>query len=200
MTNDSILIVLHDGQMNGVKVEEAPYAAVKDFVLSNGETLPTLREYLEAAKRTKNIRLVLELKISSSAATPEWICEAVRRVVQLVREKKLQLRTDYITFHLEAAKEFIRLAPEADVYYLSGDKSPAELKAAGFAGLDYQIEVMRKNPHWFREAKAKGLGINVWTVNDTTVVREMIDSGADFITTDIPADALKFISTRYDRE
>jgi glycerophosphoryl diester phosphodiesterase len=199
MTKDSILVLIHDEAMNGVRIEEAPYAAVKDFVLANGETLPTLREYLEAAKRTKNIKLIFELKIGSKMA-PEQIHEAARRSVDLVREKKLQLRTEYITFNLEAAREIIRLDPDAEVYYLSGELSPKELKTAGFAGLDYHYDVMRKNPQWFREARVLGLGINVWTVNDTTVMREMIDQGADFITTDIPGDALKFISTRYNGE
>jgi glycerophosphoryl diester phosphodiesterase len=39
------------------------------------------------------------------------------------------------------------------------------------------------------------LGINVWTVNDAELLREMSDYGADFITTDIPNEALGIISS-----
>jgi glycerophosphoryl diester phosphodiesterase len=126
---------------------------------------------------------------------PGWSREAARRSVELVREKNLQLQTEYITFDLEAAREFIRLAPESDVYYLNGDLTPKELKSMGFAGLDYHFDVMLKNPQWFKEAKALGLGINVWTVNDLEIMREMIGYGADFITTDIPDDAIRFINS-----
>jgi len=169
------------------------YSAIQDIVLSNGEKIPVLREYLEVARRVENIKLILELKIGKKS-DPAWSREAARRSVDLVREKKLQLRTEYITFDLEAAKELIRLAPESDVYYLNGDLPPQELKSLGFAGLDYHFDVMRKNPQWFSEAKRLGLGINVWTVNDMDMMREMIDAGADFITTDFPVEALKVIS------
>ena len=193
MTQDSILVIIHDEVVNGIRVEEAPYSVIQDIVLSNGEKIPMLREYLEAAKRVENIKLIFELKIGKKS-DPAWSREAARRSVELVREKKLQLRTEYITFDLEAAKELIRLAPESDVYYLNGDLSPQELKSLGFAGLDYHFDVMRKNPHWFSEAKRLGLGINVWTVNDMDMMREMIDAGADFITTDFPVEAIKVIS------
>jgi glycerophosphoryl diester phosphodiesterase len=193
MTRDSVLVIIHDETINNIRIEEAPYAAIQDIVLSNGEKIPTLREFLEAGRHLKTAKLILELKIGKKD-NPAWNCEAARRTVALVREKKLQLQTEYITFDLEAAKELIRLAPESDVYYLNGDLAPKELKSLGFAGLDYHFDVMKKNPQWFREAKALGLGINVWTVNDVELIREMIENGADFITTDIPADVIKMIS------
>jgi glycerophosphoryl diester phosphodiesterase len=197
MTQDSVLVVIHDETVNGIHIEEAPYSAIQDIILSNGEKIPLLREFLEAARHIGNIKLILELKIGK-ISDPGWSREAARRSVDLVREKKLQLRTEYITFDPEAANELIRLAPESDVYYLNGDLSPQELKSLGFAGLDYHFDVMLKNLHWFREAKALGLGINVWTVNDLDIMREMIEYGADFITTDIPTEALKIISSIYE--
>jgi glycerophosphoryl diester phosphodiesterase len=193
LTADGVPVVNHDGRIEDIEIQKATYVAIKDLSLPNGEKIPTLREYLEAARRV-HIRLVFELK---PHATPERNREAAQVSVELVREKKLLPQTEFITFNLDAGKELIRQAPEADVYYLNGDLPPAELKALGFAGLDYHYDAMRKNPQWFREAKALGLGVNVWTVNDTTLMREMIDAGADFITTDLPSDALKFISTTY---
>ncbi|MDR1332457.1 MAG: glycerophosphodiester phosphodiesterase [Tannerella sp.] len=191
LTADDVPVVYHDNEIEGVDIQKSSYAAIKDFTLANGEKIPTAREYLEAAKRT-DVRLIFELK---PHATPERNREAARISVELVKEKKLMHRTEFITFNADAGKELIRLAPEADVYYLNGDLSPRELKAQGFAGLDYRYDTMRKNPAWFREAKALGLGINVWTVNDTTLIREMTGLGADFITTDIPHDALIFVSS-----
>lgn len=192
MTEDGVLVVFHDNKINEIEIQKVPYVTIKDIVLSNRERIPTLREYLEAAKHTDDIRLIFELK---PHATPERNREAADASVQLVREKGLQHRTEYITFNLDAGKELIKQAPEADVYYLNGDLSPQELKVLGFAGLDYHYNVLKQNLHWFKEAKMLGMGINVWTVNDTTLMREMVDYGVDFITTDIPAEALRFIST-----
>lgn len=190
LTADSVPVVFHDMTIKEMKIQETNYAMIQRIALANGEKIPTLREYLEAARRTKCIRLILELK---PHATPQRNRMAAQMITDLIREKKLQHRTDYISFNLDAAREFIRIAPEAEVYYLNGELSPAQLKQEGFAGLDYHYEVMRKNPQWFKEAKREGLGINIWTVNDTTLMREMINAGADIITTDIPVEALKFI-------
>ncbi|MDR1097007.1 MAG: glycerophosphodiester phosphodiesterase [Tannerella sp.] len=188
MTSDSVLVLFHDNTVQGMKIQEVPYSCLKDLKLPNGECLPTLREFLEAARRiNSDIRLIFELK---PHATPEHNREAARRSVEMIREKRLTFRTEFITFNLDAGKELIRLAPEIPVYYLNGELSPEELKKLGFAGLDYHFDVMRKNPQWFKEAKKLGLGINVWTVNDPSVIREMTDRGADFITTDVPSDAL----------
>lgn len=188
MTVDSILILAHDHTTAGMKIQEVPYSYLKDIQLPNGEKLPTLREFLEVARLTdSDIRLIFELK---PHATPALNREAARRSVDMIREKKLMGRTEFITFNLDAGKELIRLAPEAPVFYLNGDLSPQEVKALGFAGIDYHYDVMRKNPGWFKEAKKLGLGINVWTANDAEIIREMAGQGADFITTDVPSDAL----------
>ena len=106
---------------------------------------------------------------------------------------KLQGRTEYIAFSLEAAKELHRLAPKADVYYLNGNLSPKELKELGFAGLDYNYNVMKKHPEWFQEAKDLKLKVNVWTIDKPEQMKEMIEMGADFITTDLPEEALEIV-------
>ena len=188
MTADSVLILFHDNTVHGMKIQETPYSYLKDIKLSNGECIPTLREFLEVARLTNyGIKLIFELKPHS---TLDLNREAARRSVEMIREKKLVNITEFITFNLDAGKELIFLAPDMPVYYLNGELSPIEIKELGFAGIDYHIDVMRKNPEWFKEAKKLGLGINVWTVNDPVVIKEMAEQGADFITTDIPSDAL----------
>ena len=193
MTADSVLILFHDNTINGMIIQETPYSYLKDIKLPNGECIPTLREFLETARQIKSdIKLIFELK---PHATPELNREAARRSVEMIREKKLVNKTEYITFNLDAGKEFIHLAPESPVYYLNGELSPKDIKELGFAGIDYRIDVMRKNPEWFREAKKLGLGVNVWTVNDPEAIKEMAGHGADFITTDMPSDALLILNS-----
>ncbi len=190
LTSDNVPVIFHDDKVNNLVIQETPYSTLKDIKLANGESIPTLREYLEAAKHTRHIKLIFELK---AHATPERNREAARISVDLIREKKLQDRTEYISFNLDATKEFVRLEPKAAVYYLNGELSPKEVKALGITGIDYSVKVMQQQPQWFKEAKELGLKVNVWTVNDPAVAKEMIKQGADFITTDIPEEIQQLI-------
>ncbi len=190
LTADNVPVVFHDSKIQGKHIQTTPYAELKDLKLPNGETLPTLEQYLDRAKKLKKAKLIFELK---SHATPERDREAAKIAVDMVNSKKLGKRTEYIAFSLEAAKELHRLSPKTPVYYLNGDLSPKQLKELGFAGLDYNYKVMQKHPEWFKEAKDLKLKINVWTVDDPEVMKEMIESGVDFLTTDYPEEAQKAV-------
>ena len=72
------------------------------------------------------------------------------------------------------------------MYYLNGDLSPAEIAALGFAGIDYSRRTMERHPEWFKEAHDLGLQVNVWTVNEEDHMHQLIDQGADLITTNKP--------------
>lgn len=193
LTVDNIPVVHHDRDMNGKNIQTSTYAELKELKLANGEAIPTLEQYLDRAKTLKNIKLIFELK---SHATPERDREAARIVTEMVTNKKLAKRTEYIAFSLVAAKELIRLQPKAKVYYLNGELSPKELKDLGFYGLDYHFKVMQKHPEWFEDAKRLNLKVNVWTIDDTALMQEMAEKGADFITTDLPVDAQKVLHLR----
>lgn len=193
LTSDNVPVVFHDNKVNDLVIQETPYTTLKDIKLANGEAIPTLREYLEAAKRTHFIKLIFELK---AHATPERNREAAKICTDIVREKNLQGRTEYISFSLDAAKEIVRFAPGVPVYYLNGELAPKEAKQLGFSGIDYHFKTMLKNPQWFKEAKELGLKVNVWTIDDVAVAKEMISLGADFITTDVPEEMQKLIQTK----
>ena len=189
LTADDIPVVFHDSKVNEMTIQEVPFSDLQSVVLTNGESIPTLQEYLDAAQGL-NTRLIFELK---SHKTPERDREAARKVVDMIDAAGLTGRTEYIAFSLEAAKALHRYSPQTPVYYLNGDLDPQAVKALGFAGIDYNYKVMQKNPDWFKQAKELGLKVNVWTVNDPAVMQEMIESGADFITTDYPEAAKKAV-------
>ena len=187
LTSDDVAVVFHDNKIGGLEIQKTPYAQLKDKTLTNGEKLPTLQQYLEKAQQLKDIKLIFELKSHYNAQRD---IEAAQASVAMVKKMNLQDRTEYISFSLTAVKEIHRLAPEADVYYLNGDISPKGLKSYGLSGLDYHFGVMQKHPEWFQEAKDLDLKVNVWTVNDVAIMKDMIKMGADFLTTDNPVLAL----------
>lgn len=190
LTADNVLIVYHDDKVDGRRIADLNYKDLTKMRLLSGERVPTLESYLKKAKKLEGLKLIFELK---SHLTPERNREAARKSVEMVDKMGLTDRTEYITFNLDAGKELIRVSPNTPVFYLNGELSPAELKELGFAGLDYHFNVMKKNPQWFEECRKLGLKTNVWTVNDTAMMNEMIGLGADFITTDAPEQALELV-------
>ena len=185
LTADGELVVNHDAHtLDGLVIEKTDSKQLLKSKLKNGETLPSLEAYLDAGKSLAPMVLVLELKTQS---TPERNAELARKVVELVKAKKMEERVEYIAFSNLVGTELIRLAPEARVAYLNGDKTPAELKELGYTGLDYAHKVLKKNSHWIDEAHKLGLTVNVWTVNKAEDLQYFIDHKADYITTNEPA-------------
>ncbi len=184
LTADGQLVVNHDAHtLDGLEIEKSDFARLTQSKLKNGETLPSLDAYLEAGKKLSPMILVLELKTQS---TPERNDELARKVVAMVKAKAMEEQVEYIAFSNRVGTELIRLAPDAKVAYLNGDKSPAELKELGYTGLDYASGVLKKNSQWIDEAHRLGLTVNVWTVNKRCDLQYFIDHKADFITTNEP--------------
>lgn len=184
LTADGELVVNHDAHtLDGLVIEKTDSKQLLKSKLKNGETLPSLEAYLDAGKSLAPMVLVLELKTQS---TPERNIELARKVVDMVKDKGMEDQVEYIAFSNQVGTELIRLAPEAQVAYLNGDKTPAELKELGYTGLDYAHKVLKKNSHWIDEAHKLGLTVNVWTVNKAEDLQYFIDHKADFITTNEP--------------
>lgn len=191
LTADGELVVNHDAHtLDGLVIEKTDSKQLLKSKLKNGETLPSLEAYLDAGKSLAPMVLVLELKTQS---TPERNIELARKVVELVKAKKMEERVEYIAFSNLVGTELIRLAPEARVAYLNGDKTPAELKELGYTGLDYEDRVLKAHEDWIDAAHLLGLTVNVWTVNDEDDLRYFIDRKADFITTNEPVLLLELL-------
>lgn len=181
LTADSMLVVFHDDSIAGRAIIDMTIGELGEFSLNNGEKIPTLRDYLEEGKKHPQTQLIFEMKPLRDSIAEKY---AVERSVEMVRELGLTEQTEYISFSLHACEEFVRLTPESDVYYLNGELSPLELKQLGIDGMDYHYSVYQAHPKWVNEAHDLGLKVNVWTVNDNSVVNEMTGLGVDFITTD----------------
>ncbi len=182
MASDNVPVLNHDGKIQGHVVTQTPSTTLTQLKLENGEPLPTLAQYLDAALGTK-VELILELK---PHATPEADARAAAAAVKEVDARKLTRRTTYITFSRHAMLELIRLSPKTPVLYLGNDISPEELKALGAAGGDYNHGVYLRNPQWLQDMKRHKMISNVWTVNHPVDMIWAIRQQIDFITTDHP--------------
>lgn len=183
LTGDNRLVVNHDKKFQGHDMEHITFAEAVKVKLGNGESMPTLSEYFSEALDHPELHLILELK---SHVSDEREKEAVLGIAKLIKAYGVADRTDFIAFSLNAVKEFVKVMPGADVYYLEGDMEPAKLKEIGCAGLDYNIHTIKTHPEWIKEAHDLGLKVNVWTVNNREDMEFLIAQGVDFITTDEP--------------
>ena len=190
MSADDSLVVNHNPHHNKLEIEKTPYSELIRHPLSNGEKLPTLREYLLAGdKDNKHTDLVLEIK--PSGLGPDRARAIVDNVVAIVKELKPAYRIVYISFDYNMCLRILEKLPKAHVQYLNGDKTPDQIKADGIHGMDYNYNVYKKHPEWIRRAKELGIILNVWTVNDLTLMKEFLGQGFDLITTNEPEEGLK---------
>lgn len=191
LTKDDVLVVNHDGDFYGIVIEDATYEELLAKQHPNGEKIPTAEEYIKEGLKQKKTKLIFELKTSSKSK--ERTLEAARKSVELVKQLKAKKQTEYICFDFDAGKLIKELDARAEVAYLTGDKTPAEAKAAGYTSLDYHYSIYAKNPTWIKEAKELGLTINSWTVNKEEDMETLSKQNIDFITTDEPEKLLKLL-------
>lgn len=193
LTADNQLVINHDPTINGYKIEESNSADILACSLSNGEKVSTLEQYLTVGKKCST-RLILEMKPHSSAERENL---AVRKILAMVDSLGLNDKTEYISFSLNACKQFIALAPKGTpVFYLSSNLPPAQLKEMGFAGFDYHLSILDNQPTWIKEAHDLGLKVNFWTANSEEEHLRLINAGVDFITTNNPESLLKTIADK----
>ena len=188
ITSDGQVMVNHDASLKGVTIETSTYDQVKDLTLSNGEKIPMLKDLLDILAEGGNTKLIIEIKTHANEARGK---ACVAAVVNMVKERGLQDKVEYIAFSLNLCKEVVALDPSAHVAYLNGDQSPASLKYLGIMGLDYTAATYRNNPAWASLADKNGMTTNVWTINDTATMAEMTNCGIHYVTTDNPEEALR---------
>lgn len=184
LTKDQIMVVNHDEDFISMPIETSTYDELLAKQLSNGETIPTLKAYLEEGLQQKKTRLILEIKTCPSGK--ERTLELTRMAVDLVHELQGQSFVEYICFDYDAGKLVHTLDPKAKVSYLNGDKTPSEIMKDGYTGMDYSYKVYKKNPTWIKEALDLGLTVNAWTVNNEEDMNYFLQQNINYITTNEP--------------
>lgn len=193
-TIDSVLVINHDPAINGVTIESSPYSVIKDFTLSNGETLPTLEQYLEVYKNEcQNVNLIIEIKTHSIS---EVTARATKATIDLVKAIGLKDRVEYIAFSQAACDAVVRYSPTNKVAYLSSDLSPVQCAEKGYTGVDYTYTAYRNAPSLVEEAEACGLDVITWTINTDLIARDMYGLGIRMFTTDSPQKLAGWITTK----
>lgn len=185
MTADSVLIVFHDSHIKGKKIEKSLYSEIKDITIENGETIPTVDQYLEQGKKHPEMMLVYELKSHSCDEVEDAFVDLT--IAKLEEHELLDPeRVMFISFSFHICERLASRLPGFSIQYLSGDKKPAKVLKSGINGIDYNFLIFGIKPKWINKADRLGMDTNTWTVNKGEVMVRMIDNGIDFVTTDEP--------------
>ncbi len=191
ITADGCMMVNHDATFSGVRIETATAEKAQSLTLSNGEKMPTLKEFLEMMQASDSpTKLIIEIKTHSYASRN---LAAADSTVNMVRSMGLQDRVEYIAFSLDICKRLVQNDPSARVAYLNGDISPSQLHEYGITGLDYTAANYRNNPSWVTSAHSLGMTTNVWTINSESEIIEMNNMDIDYVTTNNPEGAAKIL-------
>ena len=188
MTADSVLIVYHDGDIKGKKIEKHPYSEFADETLKNGEKIPTIDQYLEQGKKYPETMLVYELKIHSSAEVEDLFVDL--SISKLEEHGLLDpQRVIFISFSIHICEVLAQKLTGFTVQFLGSSRSPDQLADLGISGVDYNHGVFKIHKKWYKQARKRGLSVNTWTVNDEKNMNEMFKLGVDMLTTDNPLEA-----------
>jgi len=201
LTSDGITVVTHDEYM-GVTTNCPYYLCEKTLEEISGcqvsskseggysEQVPTLEAALRSNK--SNGLTDIEIKIFSACQSqydPNDLTAAIpiaEKVVQLVQELKMTDKVFVTSFNLKALQKIEELAPFIYTGYLYSFSSDA-IRIATDNALD--AIAPRSNlvtNQLVEDAKAAGLGVFPWTVNDQSTIQSLMDMQVTGIITDEP--------------
>ena len=185
MTSDGSLLVFHDSKIDGKRISDYAAEEFAEHRLPNGESIPTLDEFLSVAAEYPNTMLVLELK---KHPTSEMEKSAADKCIAALKRHGLYSpeRVMFISFSEYACRYFAENAYGFIVQYLADDRSVDQLAAGGINGIDLQYKRLLGDEKWMKDARDFGFSVNVWTVNNDNDIHSVIEAGVDFITTDNP--------------
>ena len=228
MSSDGTLFVIHDQYFDtanhksstsdtDLEIEDNTASTIESAcTLTNGEVLPTLGELLDIMNESqysgKSTKLVIEVKTNKKGKTTSLdnTKAAAKAAMDLVNEKGLNDRVEYIAFSWETCKELVTYAntkkiSNVSIQYLcnnatnssgisdyGGRRSQTEMQTAGITGLDYDLTKVDNaylfDNQTYNTFHTANMTVNVWTINTLAEARKALEYGCDYITTNIPAE------------
>lgn len=188
LTSDDSLVVYHDLKHGGMLIEATPYTELAKVPLKNGETIPTLRQYIARAMKQHGTKLIIDIKTPREAARATDIALAADK---LVKQMGADEWVEYLAGYLPAI-DALRRVTDLPVAYLGRwrdevpEMNPDTVKRRGIKYIDYEDRHYLAHPEWVDALRRQGVHLNAWIVNDEERMDWFIERDFDYITTDEP--------------
>ena len=202
LTADGEVVVLHDPTLERTSTGRG---AVRDTMLADlasvrlktpegaatAERVPTLAQVLDLVAQSSS-ELLPEIKLDAHRQRYDGIEE---KVLALIRARGLLARTTIQAFQGDTIRRLRELEPAARTMLLVGrgdvgrDRArPAEAvrRARELGATDLGMNHRLIDADVVAAARAAGIRLAAWTVNDETDIRRMIDLGVDLVMSDRP--------------
>lgn len=181
---DGHLMVIHDISLkrtHGVdkRVDELDLAALQ------GYGVPTLQEAIDLVDG----RCVLVVEVKHPKDSRHQGIE--KRLVDLLAENELTTSALVISFDSVTLKRVHEIEPSIKTGFLYRIPTVLADSAKKEMGVSYLCpHYLLATPSMIKKAHADGLKVNTWTVNEEKVMKRLMESECDTVTTDHP-DVLK---------
>jgi glycerophosphoryl diester phosphodiesterase len=184
-TLDGVLVVNHDPIYFGDTIQTNTYAYLNRNKLSNGESLPTLEQYLLKGTQDKHKTLLIcEIKAAIKNKEQDYL--ATIETLELAKKLKIEKRIVYISFSTDILSWIKAQQSKATVLYLESDLSIDDVVQNKFDGINLHYTSFKNNSQLSESAKKAGLKIGSWTVNELSDLAILQQQGVEWITTNQP--------------
>ena len=199
LSRDGEIVVIHDEKINRTSngrgyVRNYTLKQLKEFNYNKTRPehfradIPTLREVLEYLQDKPEMMLNIELK------TGVFFYEGIeQKTIDLVHAAGMNERVIYSSFNHYSIRKVQQIDPEAKVGLLHEDGFIDVPQYAAKLGVNalHPKYVSLRYPDYLEDCRRLGLDINVWTVNDEQMMRDMFAAGVHAVITNDPALAIR---------
>jgi len=200
LSRDGEVVVIHDPMLERTTtgagpVKDRTVAELKGVRLKDRagavteESVPTLDEVAAVAARGKR-RMLLEIKVDPSRARYPGIEE---KILAILDRHGMAGSTIVMAFEAPTWRRVRELRPDVatcalySARMLGRTSLAAELDALRSAGVRFMgVEHTAVDAAAVTQARAAGIGLGAWTVNDAAAMKRLIDAGAAILITDQP--------------
>ena len=185
LTADDQLVIHHDNKIApGLYCQSNTLEEIRAHRLPHGSQIPTLREWLEQAKKTPHIYHMLELK--SHPGDRETIL--ISKCLEVIRELDMVDMMYMLSFKAETLDEVLRQEPKMKTLLNSSSLhhslTPEEVKAKGYTAASYNVSVILNHTDWIKKFQEYGIETFLWMVNDPYLYKVAKEMGFTWVTTD----------------
>lgn len=183
------LVVIHDLRLerttNGTgHVADRSFDYIRSLDAGLGQQVPTLEEVLDLVDQ----RVAVNVELKTPGGTGEAVAQLLR---EYVREGWKPEQFLVSSFHLPELEIFRQAAPEIPIgVLLCGVPLEWAADAAALSAQALNISDEFADPKLIGDAKARGMKVYVYTVNEPDDIAQMRALGVDGVFTDFPERAL----------